>query len=65
MILAFFIPSYFFCSSFIQVTKACFEFLGHLAKGLVLLNSVLFAILNTDVNKQQHNIVFFSICDAT
>ena len=52
---ALFILSYFFSAPLIQVTKACFDFVAHLAKGL--LNSVLLAILNTNVNKQQHNIV--------
>ena len=33
--------------------------IAHLAKGL--LNSVLLAILNTKVNKQQHNIVFLHL----
>ena len=56
---ALFILSYFFSAPLIQVTKACFDFVAHLAKGL--LNSVLLAILNTTVNKQQHNIVFLHL----
>ena len=47
---ALFILSYFFSAPLIQVTKACFDFVAHLAKGL--LNSVLLAILNTNVNKR-------------
>ena len=58
---ALFILSYFFSAPLIQVTKACFDFVAHLAKGLELLNSVLLAILNTNVNKQQHNIVFLHL----
>ena len=46
---ALFILSYFFSAPLIQVTKACFDFVAHLAKGL--LNSVLLAILNTNVNE--------------
>ena len=37
---ALFILSYFFSAPLIQVTKACFDFVAHLAKGL--LNSVFF-----------------------
>ena len=50
-----------FSAPFIQVTKACFDFVAHLAKGLELLNSVLLAIVNANVNKQQHNLVFFHL----